>query len=380
MGSTLFSHLAIGTEITLGQILNSNSQWFSRQLEPIGLSCLAHLAVADNRQHILKAMQYLSAESDLIFVTGGLGPTSDDFTRELVSEFTGSPLEWSTVAWEHLTTYLNKRQLKIRDSHKQECFIPKGAHVFINPIGTACGFSLKVNNKLWIVLPGPPREIASIWEHGLERFLHSTYPTLDPMDVHKWDVFGLPESAVAEILEPELEECPFEAAYRIHLPYIEFKLRYPRSQAPVAKMWIQKVQSLLEPYVFTQNGQDIWSLCLEHIQHQYPNHNLVISDKTKSEVLKKRFSDLLNHPLHFYTQLGRGQRVESAPPTIWMEFNFGQNTLDLLFEAPGSASPPIQFQLISTLSPASSTERIHKDLLERALISLYQKLSTHPKL
>ena len=94
--------LGVGTELTTGQIVNKNGSWISEKLIPYGVETAAHIVVPDSRELIFNALNYCAQNSDLIFVTGGLGPTSDDFTRELISEWSKTKLLFDETSWGHV--------------------------------------------------------------------------------------------------------------------------------------------------------------------------------------------------------------------------------------------------------------------------------------
>lgn len=248
MSAKSFSVLGVGTEITTGQIANTNAQWISKRLQELGAPLTAHMAVPDDRALILQAITTLATLSDVIFVTGGLGPTSDDFTRDLITEWVGKKLIFNEALFANLKERLASRNLKVREGHKQECFFPEGSEVLINPVGTAHGFVVQAKGKVLVALPGPPREIEGIWNQSLPTWIEIWTEGLDPQITASWDCMGLPESEVSSLVEPLLTKCPFVKAYRVHLPYIEFKLTYPKSKTAQALPFLQAVTESLSPY------------------------------------------------------------------------------------------------------------------------------------
>ena len=114
--------LAVGTEITDGQILDRNSQWLSERMLEFSCEIVEHRAVPDDREKILRGLNDLSAQSDVLFVTGGLGPTSDDFTRECVADFLRQPLVWNEEAWAWAEERLKSRGSPITDNQKAVFF------------------------------------------------------------------------------------------------------------------------------------------------------------------------------------------------------------------------------------------------------------------
>ena len=136
------SVLAIGTELTNGQILNKNAATISQKLKTFGLQTELHLTVPDNHKLMLESMRYLEAQSDLIFITGGLGPTSDDFTRDVVSTWVGKPLQFDENSWNQIVQRLTVRGLQVREIQRQQCFFPEGSEILQNKEGTANAFRL----------------------------------------------------------------------------------------------------------------------------------------------------------------------------------------------------------------------------------------------
>lgn len=223
MKSLKASVLAIGTEVTSGEILNSNSKWISESLENIGIEVHLHLAVPDERELMLKALDFSADSSDILFLTGGLGPTSDDFTREVVAEWSGQPLEFHQEAWEQIQAVLTQRKVPVRDSHRRECEFPRSAKLLKNIVGTAQGFMLSTQGKTLFVLPGPPREIQAMWEPSLAPHLKDFKPT-SRLHLFKWSCFGVAESEVADQVENLAKGSSVKLGYRASPPYVHVKL------------------------------------------------------------------------------------------------------------------------------------------------------------
>ena len=183
------SVLAIGTELVSGQILNRNAQTISLHLLHRGISTESHLSVSDNKENILKALNYLENLSDLIFVTGGLGPTTDDFTRDVVAEWADKKMVYDEATWKYITDRLRSRGLNVHEHQKQQCYFPEGAKILTNSQGTAHGFSFECSRstcvKKIIVLPGPPSEVAAIWKDHLDEWLKSQTIS-NPLIVKIW--------------------------------------------------------------------------------------------------------------------------------------------------------------------------------------------------
>lgn len=361
-----------------GQILNTNSQWLGQACEKIGLSNMFHLCVSDSRPQIFNAAKFLSQHSQVVTLSGGLGPTSDDFTREVVSELVGAPLEWRQEAWDHLTDYLENRGSKVRPSHKQECYFPKDAHIFINQNGTACAFACETQNNLWIVLPGPPREVHALWQNSIEPFLLTKVKGLEIMKTWSIHVFGQPESGVAEIVDPHLVQFPYEIGYRIHLPYIELKLRYPQKQETQVLPFIKNVTQALATEFTTPSKTKLFeavilqikSLSSKKINRVYicnPQNCIEINRRFAPEV--ESFDSSLT-----YLPLGPSQILSQDDDSLFFTWEFVNNNKALMVHVYQSSTPLLARTIASPLSSNHSLERRKKDLIERALFDLVRNL------
>ena len=118
------SILALGTELTTGQIANKNAAWISEKLKSFGVVVSMHLTVPDDRKLILESLHYIEQHADLIFVTGGLGPTSDDFTRDIITEWAEKKMVFDAQSWEQILERFKNRGFTARDIQKQQCYFP----------------------------------------------------------------------------------------------------------------------------------------------------------------------------------------------------------------------------------------------------------------
>ena len=196
--------LSIGTEITTGQILNKNAQWLSIELMKLGLSCSYQIAVPDDVATIEATLQFLEDKVSILIITGGLGPTADDFTRKVLAGYFRRPLEWNEENWQKVQTKLQGRGVQIRALHRQQCEFPEGAEILSNAVGIADGFCFKTPKLEIYALPGPPRELADIWEHHLREKLEQKVPESLRWVQVIWTTTGHPESEVAAKINDSL--------------------------------------------------------------------------------------------------------------------------------------------------------------------------------
>ncbi len=151
--------LAVGTELLLGQIENTNARFLSRALADLGIDVFYHVAVGDNPQRLDEAFRTALGRSDLVLVSGGLGPTSDDITRERLAEVTDRPLVLDEESLAHIEDFFRGRGVVMPPGNRKQAMVPRGAVSIPNPAGTARGVLLEIGRQTVILLPGPPREL-----------------------------------------------------------------------------------------------------------------------------------------------------------------------------------------------------------------------------
>jgi len=159
--------VAIGTELLLGEIANTNAQYLSLKLAELGIDVYYHSTVGDNLVRIVDTLGRAAERADLVIVTGGLGPTEDDLTRQAVSMVSNCPLELSTKALGHLEQYFGQVCRPATKNNLRQAYFPTGSVLLDNPRGTALGFVLPTQRALFICLPGVPRELYVMFEQGL---------------------------------------------------------------------------------------------------------------------------------------------------------------------------------------------------------------------
>lgn len=196
--------IGVGTELLLGQIVNTNAQYLSRKLSEIGINVFFHTVVGDNRTRILETLKIAAARSDLIITTGGLGPTMDDLTKETVAEFLGLKLKLHAPSENHIRKFFEKRNRTITDNNLKQAFFPEGSKILPNENGTAPGAMISNKGKTYIILPGPPYELEPMFENYVIPYLEMMTGQRIVSKVLK--IFGMGESMVEEKIKDLLIE------------------------------------------------------------------------------------------------------------------------------------------------------------------------------
>lgn len=188
--------IAIGTEILLGDIINSNAQYLAQELAALGIDMYYQQVVGDNEIRIMHAFDEAYSRSDIIITTGGLGPTDDDITKEVAAKYFNKELIQDENSIKKIRDYFKFRERAMTKNNLKQGLIPEGATVIKNNNGTAPGVIIEDDNKIMIILPGPPKEMKPMFEESVKPYLQEKSDSILVSRVVK--ILGIGESAVAE--------------------------------------------------------------------------------------------------------------------------------------------------------------------------------------
>lgn len=163
--------IAVGTEILLGDIVNTNAQFLSKKLAQMGISVYHQSVVGDNSDRLKEELNESFKRSDIVITTGGLGPTKDDLTKEIGAEYFNKEMILNEESLETIKNYFKKQGRKLSKNNEKQAYFPKGSIILPNNFGTAPGCIIEENNKYLIMLPGPPREIIPMFEQHVVPYL-----------------------------------------------------------------------------------------------------------------------------------------------------------------------------------------------------------------
>jgi nicotinamide-nucleotide amidase len=217
--------LSIGTEITRGELVNTNAAWLAAALTDLGFEVIEQATVDDDERRIAASVERLAKSARVVVATGGLGPTTDDLTTVAVAKALGVPLERDASSLDHLRRRFERLGRKMSPSNEKQADFPKGASVLANPIGTAPGFEVVFaeSGARAFFMPGVPREMKKMFEEQVTPRIRE----LAENDSHqiRFHTFGMPESVVGEKLAGVEAAFPgVVLGYRAHFPEIEVKV------------------------------------------------------------------------------------------------------------------------------------------------------------
>lgn len=204
--------ISIGDELVLGQTIDTNSAWLSKQLAAVGCDVAGHITVPDNQPRIERAIATAAADADVVIVSGGIGPTDDDLTRQSLAAVLNEPLEMSEVWLAQLDTFFKNRGRAMPVRNRVQAMIPRGSKLIFNHHGTAAGIDaswqsgdLKRSSRIFVV-PGVPKEMKGMFERDILPVVQAAGggAAIVSRTLH---TFGMGESAVAELLGPLMDRA-----------------------------------------------------------------------------------------------------------------------------------------------------------------------------
>ncbi|QPC81246.1 CinA family nicotinamide mononucleotide deamidase-related protein [Phototrophicus methaneseepsis] len=195
--------IAIGTELLLGALTDTNSVYIAQQLRDLGVNLYFMTSVGDNVGRIAQALNIALERADIIITCGGLGPTVDDMTRAAIAQALDRDLIYHEELFQAIVERFASFRARITENNKRQAFLPEGAAVIENPVGTAPSFRVEVGNKVIVSLPGVPREMKFLMQDAVIPYLREKY-NLGIIKARTLKTGGIGESALDELLGDEL--------------------------------------------------------------------------------------------------------------------------------------------------------------------------------
>ena len=251
--------VSVGTELLLGDILDTNAQYLSQRLAAMGIAVLRRSTVGDNAARLAETVREALSRSDVVLLTGGLGPTADDLTKEVCADVMGFALERDEQTVAAICAYFQKRGMPMPESNLKQADLPVGGTVFPNGNGTAPGAAMERDGKCVILLPGPPNEMRPMFEQGVQPFLQKK--TTGVIVSHTVRTMGIGESALAERVAPLLEGSnPTVAPYAKQgeaMLRITARADTPQQADALIGPVLQQIRESVSDYIYGIDVEDI---------------------------------------------------------------------------------------------------------------------------
>ena len=250
----------IGDEILIGQINNTNSQWLAQQLQKLGIETQKISVISDQPNDIKTALK--NSKADIIVVTGGLGPTLDDLTKQSITEFFDDTLVFHPEIEAHIKQMFAQMNYPYTDNNKGQSYLPSKAEILWNHYGTAPGMWIEKDNRIYIFLPGVPFEMKQIFENEVIPKIKTKFDL--PYLYHKTvTVFGIGESLLADRIKDWEQNLPkhIKLAYLPHPGRIRLRLSAKGAQLDILKKsideQIQKLKQFIPDLTLSEQVEDL---------------------------------------------------------------------------------------------------------------------------
>ena len=303
-----------GSELMLGRVLNTHQQWLCRRLADLGYVVSRQVAVADTGSAIEQAAREALTRADLVITTGGLGPTSDDLTRDLIAQLLGRTLREDAAIVQHLEQFFAVRKRPMPASARRQALVPEGATVLENPNGTAPGLAIEVaadgagrrqdreqpsapsssRNKWLIMLPGPPRELRPMFNATVVPLLHRVLPLAHTYVCCTLRTVGLGESQVADKIAGPLRDAQargLDLGYCAHVGAVDVRLAAHGLQAvPLVRAAAARVREQLGASIFAEGDETLEAVIVRLLTER--KQTLVLAESCTGGCLADRLTNV----------------------------------------------------------------------------------------
>lgn len=263
--------ITIGDEILIGQIIDTNSAWMAQQLNLQGIRIAKINSISDTHEAIVQAVDLAFAETDIILVTGGLGPTKDDITKKALADYFGTGMYFHEATYNRLQRIFAKWGRSMTDAHREQCYMPENATILTNKMGSAPGMWFEKNGKVLVSMPGVPYEMKYLMEYEVLPKVKTNFPG-QPIAHRTILTVGEGESRIAKQLEDFENDLPvnIKLAYLPSLGTVRLRLSATGpDQAKIETLLDEKVkviQGILPEFIFgygTQQLEDVIGMMLK---------------------------------------------------------------------------------------------------------------------
>ncbi len=284
--------ISVGTEILLGDILNTDAQFLSIELARLGISVIHQSTVGDNRERLLAQLKEAADRSDIIILSGGLGPTPDDLTKEVCCEFFGKKMFLHEPTVEKIKTYFSTKGMKMAQNNLKQAMLPKDCVIFPNDNGTAPGMAIEKDGVHILVLPGPPRELKPMFRNCAVPYLMQFSDRI--IVSHNIRTFGIGESLMAERVNDLFDaENPTVAPYAKDgeaLLRVTAMARTKEEAENLCKPVINEIKNRLDGFVYGVDYTCIEEAVIEKLKEK--QMKVATAESCTGGLIAKRITDV----------------------------------------------------------------------------------------
>jgi nicotinamide-nucleotide amidase len=289
--------ITIGTEILLGEIIDTNAVYIARSLRDIGVDLFRKTTVGDNARRIAQVINDALKRSDIIITTGGLGPTIDDATREGAALAVGVGTEFQSELWEQIKNRFERFGRVPTDNNRRQAYLPTGATPVENPVGTAPAFFIDTGKNVICALPGVPNEMEHLFKHAVVPFLRKRFALAGIIKTRVLHTAGAGESQIDDLIQDlELLHNP-TVGLSAHAGQVDVRITAKAGSLEEAEALIGKIQAEITgrigQWVYGQDEDNLEAAAMENINKH--NWTLTVLEAGTNGALTQRLAARFGH-------------------------------------------------------------------------------------
>ncbi len=282
--------ITTGTELLLGEIVDTNAPFIARQLRAIGVNLYYKTTVGDNRERLAYALRQALERSDVVIVTGGLGPTVDDITREAVADATGRELELRPEIVDHLKAFFGQRGRSFTENNLRQAYLPRSSRMIPNPIGTAPGFIVEDARGVIITMPGVPREMERMMTEQVIPYLQEKMGESLVIVTRVIHTAGIGESAIDNMIGHLMTRSNPTVGLAAHLGQVDIRLAARAGSQAGAEALIApaeaEIRGQLAPWIYGVDEDTLGSVIARWLR-QHDAKLAIFETNTRGAILEK---------------------------------------------------------------------------------------------
>ena len=284
--------IGVGTELLLGDIVNTDAQYLARELAAMGIIIHYQEVVGDNPERMRACISTAVSRSNLVILTGGLGPTADDLTKEISCEVMGAELVLDESILEKIRSYFSSKGIVMPENNAKQAYVPKDGVVFENRNGTAPGCAVEKNGKIVIMLPGPPRELKPMFENEVKPYLaQKTGGTILSKQVR---TFGIGESdmalRVAELMDGSNPTVAPYAKDGEALLRVTAKAQSEQEACDMCDKVIEQIKEKIGGYIYSTDSMNLEQTAVKLLKEQ--GKKIALAESCTGGYIAKRITDV----------------------------------------------------------------------------------------
>ncbi len=284
--------LLTGNEIMAGDVVDSNSSMIAKRLGLSGIDIYRKVVVGDDMDLLISELQAMSADADVLIVNGGLGPTIDDLTAEVLAKACGVEIQENAIALKHLEDWCHSRGMTVNAANRKQAMLPSNVDIIANPVGTAVGFRCNYNDCLIMCTPGVPSELRAMLDE-MEPLIVALSPSTQMVKTSRIRLFGIGESTMQQDLDETFPDWPanVELGFRANMPILEVKLTTHTQQDEAdRKLWQQKLTSHLSDYIVGFDDMSLPQRVLEILAEQ--NKKITVAESCTGGMIASQLTSI----------------------------------------------------------------------------------------